>query len=128
MVRLWRLLSLLRKRPMNTHTIDAQGKKLGRISSQAAHLLQGKDVPLFERHELADVKVKIINVAGLDLSDRMDREYKRYSGYPGGLTRESAAHLIDRKGVAEIVRHAVSGMLPKNTHRSRLLKQLIIES
>lgn len=113
---------------MNTHTIDAQDKKLGRIASQAAHILQGKDTPGFARHEMADVTVRIVNASGLDLADRLDREYKRYSGYPGGLTRESASHLIDRKGVAEIVRHAVSGMLPKNTHRSRLLKQLIIEA
>jgi large subunit ribosomal protein L13 len=109
------------------YLIDATGKKLGRVAAEAAKVLQGKNDPSYVPHELSKVVVTISNAGKLDITIRqMEREYKRYSGYPGGLTLEKGTKLIDRKGISALVQHAVSGMLPKNTHRSRLLKQLVI--
>lgn len=109
------------------YVIDATGKKLGRVASEAAKVLQGKHDPSFVAHELAGYRVTIQNAGKLDITIRqMEREYKRYSGYPGGLTLEKGQKMIERKGISSLVEHAVSGMLPKNTHRSRLLKQLVI--
>lgn len=112
---------------MEFYTIDATGKKLGRLAAEAAKVLQGKDRADFERHTLAGITVKVVNADALDITQRqIEREYKRYSGYPGGLTLEKGQKLIERKGVSALIEHAVSGMLPKNTHRSRLLKKLVI--
>jgi large subunit ribosomal protein L13 len=109
------------------YTIDATGKRLGRLATEAAAVLQGKNNPNYEKHVMSDVVVTITNAAKLSLGDaQMERGYKRYSGYPGGLTIEKGSLLKERKGVKALIEHAVSGMLPKNTHRSRLMKQLVI--
>lgn len=112
---------------MKNYTIDATNKKLGRLAAEAASVLQGKNDPSYERHVMVDVVVTITNASKLDLGEaQMERGYKRYSGYPGGLTIEKGNMMKDRKGVSSLIEHAVSGMLPKNTHRSRLMKQLVI--
>lgn len=111
---------------MKTITIDATGKKLGRLATEIAMILQGKDSPDYMPHIIANVAVVVDNASKLDLAGRMEREYKTYSGYPGGLRLETAGHLKNRKGTEAVIRHAVSGMLPKNTHRSRLLAKLTI--
>lgn len=108
-------------------TIDASGKKLGRLATQIAMALQGKNDPTYEKHVLSGDQVHVVNLSQLDLEGRMGREYKSYSGYPGGLRLEKADKLAGRKGVIELLRHAVSGMLPKNTHRSRLLLGITAE-
>ncbi len=108
-------------------TLDATNKKIGRLATEIASILQGKDTPAFEKHVLDNTKVVVVNARLLDTTNRLEEGYKSYSGYPGGLKIETGAHLQKRKGVEALLKHAVSGMLPKNTHRSRLLKQLIIE-
>ncbi len=108
-------------------TFDATGKKLGRLATEIAMALQGKNDPSYERHILENIEVIVQNASKLDLADRMDREYKSYSGYPGGLRLEKAGRLQERKGTAALIKHAVSGMLPKNTHRSRLLLAITVE-
>jgi large subunit ribosomal protein L13 len=108
-------------------TFDANGKKLGRLASEIAMALQGKNEPSYERHVLENIEVRVVNASQLDLAKRMDRGYKTYSGYPGGLRIEKASRLQERKGTVALLKHAVSGMLPKNTHRSRLLACLVVE-
>ena len=108
-------------------TFDATGKKLGRLATDIAMALQGKNDPAYVPHVLENVQVRVINASKLDLAGRMNREYKSYSGYPGGLRLEKAGRLQERKGTAELIKHAVSGMLPKNTHRSRLLLAITVE-
>jgi len=111
------------------YTIDAKGKKLGRIATEAAVLLMGKNSPDFKRNEVANVKVSIENVSELDIDDKkMDnKEYKRYSGYPGGLKIRKMKEVIAKKGYAEIVEKAVYGMLPANKLRAKIMKNLIIK-
>jgi large subunit ribosomal protein L13 len=108
------------------HTIDAKGKKLGRIASEVAVILMGKDSVDFVKNVVADVKVKVINSSKIEMGGNKMEEvrYKSYSGYPGGLKIKSAADIIKKKGYSELVRIAVKGMLPNNKLRPVMLKNL----
>ncbi len=105
------------------YTIDAKGKRLGVVASEAASVLLGKRSAAVTKHTVADVQVYIINAGLLDIPERKRHqfEYRTYSGYPGGLKKEKREHLITRRGYVEIVRRTVAGMLPKNRlHKLRL--------
>jgi len=109
------------------HTIDAAGKRLGRVATEAATVLMGKDKVNFAKHIMSDVVVTITNAGQLDIPEKKKSEiYQTYSGYPGGRKEETLEHLRVRRGVAEVLQRTVGGMLPNNKHKKRLLKQLII--
>lgn len=111
------------------YTIDAEGKKLGRVASEVAMILMGKNKPTYKRNLAPDVLVKIENASKLDISEkkRGDKVYTRYSGYPGGLKSETLGEVIDKKTEAEALRRAVYGMLPANKLRKIMLSRLVIE-
>lgn len=110
-----------------TFTIDATGKRLGKIATEAATYLMGKNQPDFAKHIIADVKVEITNVSKLDIPEKKESEiYQSYSGYPGGRKTETLIHLAKRLGYDEMVRRTVAGMLPNNKHKKRLIAKLII--
>lgn len=111
------------------YTIDAQGKKLGRVASQAAELLRGKGSVNFTRNAVKDTSVEIINVAKLSLSLKKGKEttFKRYSGYPGGFKSRTVQEFAARRGYRELVRKTVFGMLPKNRMRMVVIKKLIVK-
>jgi len=110
-----------------THAIDATKKRLGKVATEAATVLQGKDQPDYSGHVMSDVVVTIENASKLDIPENKLREiYQSYSGYPGGRKEETLEHLRDRLGISEVIRRTVGGMLPNNKHKKRLLKQLII--
>ena len=111
-----------------THTIDATDKVLGRLASQLAVLLRGKDEASFERHIDAGAVVIVTNASKLKISGAKmtDKVYTRYSGYPGGLKKSNPAMEIAKKGYAQILRKAVYGMLPKNKTRARTILRLKI--
>lgn len=113
-----------------TYTIDATGKKLGRVATQAAVLLMGKNDPQFLRNRFSNVAVEITNVSKLSIDERKyaDKIYTRYSGYPGGLKKETAGRLVARKGHGEMMRRAIKNMLPSNRLRDRMLKNLTISA
>lgn len=110
------------------HTIDAKGKAIGRVASEAAKYLNGKMSATFERNKKEDVIVTINNASAMKIGDKKARTVKhvRYSGYPGGKTESSLKHVIEKKGHGELIRHAVHGMLPANKLRNSLMKKLII--
>ncbi len=109
------------------YTIDATGKRLGAVATEASRYLLGKDSPDFARHVAAPVQVSIINASKLDIPDRKKSEiYQSYSGYPSGRREETLEHLATRLGYAEVVRRTVKGMLPKNRLQSVRIKNLII--
>jgi len=111
----------------NTHTIDATGKRLGKVATEAATVLMGKNDPSYARHIKSDVIVTITNVSKLDIPDKKQGEiYQSYSGYPGGRKAETLSHLATRLGYKEVVKRTIGGMLPTNKHKKRLLNQLII--
>ncbi|MEK7531454.1 MAG: uL13 family ribosomal protein [Patescibacteria group bacterium] len=117
------------KQTLKSVTIDAKGKKLGRVATIVAHTLMGKDLPTFKRNEIPDRIVTIQNVSDLDMSERRleSLNYVSYSGYMGGIRTRTAPEMIAKKGVSSIVYKAVSGMLPKNKLRPLMLKNLVIK-
>lgn len=111
----------------NTYTIDATGKRLGKVATEAATVMMGKNQPNFAKNVIADVQVEITNVSKLDIPEGKKGEiYQSYSGYPGGRRTETLDHLAGRLGYDEVVRRTVAGMLPSNKHKKRLLAKLII--
>lgn len=112
-----------------TYTIDAKGQKLGRIASQAASILMGKNSVDFVRHKAPDVRVEILNASKLSISEkhRVDIKYAHFSGYQGGLKFETLDALAKRRGYKEVVTHAVRGMIPRNKLRPGMLKRLIVK-
>jgi large subunit ribosomal protein L13 len=111
------------------YTIDAQGKKIGRVATEAAAILIGKNTTTFVRNAHPDVKVVITNASKADISEKKKEQkqnYKSYSGYPGGLRIQSLGLVIEKKGAKEAFRVAVKGMLPKNKLQTRMLKNLTI--
>lgn len=112
------------------YTIDAQGKKLGRIASEAASALLGKKSPAFQKNEVADIKVEILNADKTDMSalKKTRDTYVTYTGYRGGLNTETLGALIERRGMKEVYRRAVYSMLPNNKLRDIRIKNLIIKA
>lgn len=109
------------------HTIDAKGKRIGRVATEASSVLLGKDSPDFAKNVTASVHVRIENARLLDIPEkRAAEEFERYSGYPGGLKRERLGHLAKRRGHSEVLRRVISGMLPKNRLRKPRMKNLEI--
>jgi len=109
-----------------THTLDAKGKKLGRIASEAAVLLMEKDTPAFEKHRKLGSRVIVTNASKLSITEKrgMDVRYARASGHPGNLIRETINDVRKKHGIGEVVRRAVKGMIPKNKLRPDMLKRL----
>jgi large subunit ribosomal protein L13 len=111
----------------NWWVVDADGKNLGRLASEIAIVLRGKNKPQYTPHTDTGDFVVVVNaekiaVTGNKLRDKM---YYRHSGYPGGLKAESLGHLLDRRP-AEVLRKAVKGMLPKNRIAAQQLGKLKI--
>src|SRR3989344_3240208 len=110
------------------YTIDASGKRMGRVATEAAAILRGKNDPAFMPNELANVTVTIENASKLDIPDNRKTEaYQSYSGYPGGLRSETLEHLAKRLGIGEVLRRTINGMLAKNKLRKPALKNLKIK-
>lgn len=112
----------------STHTIDATDRTLGRVASEAAHALLGKRSVHFVKHQALPVTVTIENASKLYLPARRTagKIYTHYTGYPGGLREMSMAEMIVKKGIAEVVKKTVDGMLPRNKLRTLRMKNLIV--
>lgn len=110
------------------HKIDAREKKLGRLASEVAVILMGKNRTDFARNTFPDVKITVSNAGKISTTNKKmeNKVYKNYSGYPGGLKERSMKKLVSDKGMKEALRIAVKGMLPKNKLRDRMMKNLKI--
>ena len=120
---------MLNKTERQQHIIDAAGVSLGRLASRIAILLRGKNKANFVRHldqrESVDVEnIDKVKITGNKLNDKI---YYRHSQYPGGLKETKMKDLIAKKGMAEILRKAVYGMLPNNKLRKAMMKRLTIK-
>lgn len=111
------------------YTIDAQGKKIGRIASEAASRLMGKHSPTFARNTVNTDTVEITNASLADVSVNKKTKdiYVTYTGHRGGLNKESLGHFIDRKGMKDVFKRAITRMLPSNKLRDLRLKNLTIK-
>ncbi|TSC68257.1 MAG: large subunit ribosomal protein L13 [Parcubacteria group bacterium Gr01-1014_72] len=113
---------------MKTITIDAEGKKLGRVASEAAHVLLGKDTTTVVKNMVALVSVRVVNASKILLDERKlsGKHYTRYTGYPGGLRSMTLREVIAKKGHTGALLRAVKGMLPRNKLRDLRLRRLIM--
>jgi large subunit ribosomal protein L13 len=111
------------------YTLDAQGKSVGRVATEAAMKLMGKNTPAYKPNVAPDVSVRIVNAAQANISEKKkdEKTYERYSGYPGGLKSSTMGEVIAKKGYAEVFRMAVKGMLPKNKLQAVMMKHLTVE-
>ena len=111
------------------YTIDAQGKRIGRVATEAAVFLMGKNTPDFKRNGIPDVEVEITNTSKAVIHEKKltQKTYSRYSGYPGGLKQPTMEQVIAKKGYSELFKEAVSGMLPKNKLRQKMMNNLVIK-
>ncbi len=110
------------------YTIDATEKTLGRLSSEVAALLIGKNKTDYARNVLSGNTVNVINAGKLKVSEKklLEKFYTRYSGYPGGLKELSMGHVVEKKGYKEAVTIAVKGMLPDNKLKKGMMKALTV--
>ena len=107
------------------YLIDASDQILGRLATKVATLLRGKNKPYFSPHLDTGDFVVIINAEKIKLTGNKEilKTYKRYSGYPGGLSEIPYKRMLLEKP-EEIIKHAVKGMLPKNILGRKLIKKL----
>lgn len=107
--------------------IDADSKVLGRLSARISMILQGKHKPSYTpNHDNGDFVV-VINAEKVRITGRKikDKIYFHHSGYPGGLKKKPLKDVIG-EAPEKIIKHAVSGMLPKNRLRKARQKRLKI--
>ncbi|MDI6711526.1 MAG: 50S ribosomal protein L13 [Thermoanaerobacterales bacterium] len=107
------------------YILDAAGKPLGRLATEAAAILRGKHKPTFTPHVDTGDHVIIINAEKCVLTgNKLDKKmYYRHSGYPGGLKTMTYREFMARKP-EEAIRKAVVGMLPHNRLGARMARKL----
>ena len=107
------------------YVVDAEGKTLGRLASQVATILRGKNKPIYTPHVDCGDNVIVINaekmaVTGKKLTDKL---YVTYSGFPGGKKEVMLKDMLANKP-EEVIRHAVKGMLPDGKLGRQMFKKL----
>ncbi len=107
------------------YIVDAQGKVLGRMASEIAKILRGKNKPIFTPNVDAGDFVIVVNARGIKLTGKKleQKIYYRHTEYPGGIRERTAAKLLEEKP-EDLVRLAVKGMLPKNRLSRKLVTKL----
>ena len=102
------------------YVIDAEGLTLGRLATEIARVLRGKNKPQYTPHVDVGDFVVVVNADGVVVTGKKveQKVYRRHSGYPGGLKTTSYERMMERRPT-EVLRKAVYGMMPK----SRLARQ-----
>ena len=109
------------------YVIDAQGKVLGRMASEIAKILRGKNKPIFVPNADTGDFVIVINARGVKLTGKklQRKVYYRHTEYPGGIRERTAEKMLEEKP-EDLVLLAVRGMLPKNRLSRKLVTKLKI--
>lgn len=109
------------------YSIDAENQILGRLASNVAMLLRGKDAPSFDPARMPTNVVTVYNTDKIRVTGRklLQKQYRSHSGYHGGL-RERTLKVVLADDSRVAFRHAVMGMLPKNRLRAKIIKNLIL--
>ena len=112
------------------HTIDATGKSLGRLASEIAILLRGKNKVSWQPHIDAWDFVEIINPEAMIITGNklIKMISYRHSLFPGGLKALSLEKRIEKKGYGTVISETVYNMLPKNKLRNEMMKRLTVVS
>ena len=106
--------------------LDAAGQSMGRVASDAASILLGKKSVGYVQNEVMPVEVRVENLSKMKLNEKRtaSKTYLRYTGYPGGLFSTPMQMMIDKKGISEVFRKTVDGMIPRNKLRKERMKRL----
>ncbi|AGM26556.1 50S ribosomal protein L13 [Spiroplasma syrphidicola EA-1] len=109
------------------YVIDAQGLILGRLATQVAMILKGKNKPAYTPHVDCGDNVIIINADKVIFTGNklQGKIYYKHSQHPGGLSRTTAHDMLKKKPIYP-VEHAIKGMLPKNKLGSQLFRNLFV--
>ena len=107
--------------------VDADGQILGRLATEIADTLRGKNKPAYTPHVDTGDFVIVVNAEKIQVTgNKLDQKrYYRHSGYPGGLRSRTLREQLDRRPT-EVLRVAVKGMLPKNRLAAQQLTKLKI--
>ena len=107
------------------YVVDAEGKTLGRLASEVASVLRGKNKPTYTPHVDCGDNVIVVNAEKVSVTGKKRKEkiYVSYSGFPGGK-KEVTFEEMQAKKPEEIIRHAVKGMLPEGKLGRRMFKKL----
>jgi large subunit ribosomal protein L13 len=106
------------------YELDASGVPVGRLSTQIARLLSGKDKPTYTPHIDGGDYVVVVNASGLKMTGSKPSENKyRHSGYPGGIKSITKGKLL-ATNPERLLELAVKGMLPKNKLINERMKRL----
>lgn len=110
------------------YTIDATSKAIGRLATDIAIKLRGKDEPEYQLHldNGAQVVVENIKAARFTGAKLENKLYQSHSGHPGGLKTVKLKDLFAKKP-SEVLKKAVWNMLPKNKLRAQIIKRLVIK-
>jgi large subunit ribosomal protein L13 len=111
------------------HVIDAKGRPLGRLASEAAQLLMGKHKPTYEPHLAMGDFVVVVNAREIAITGNKatQKVYYRHSGYPGGLRERTFQEQLDRDP-RRVVEKAIKGMLPSTSLGRELFRHLKVYS
>ena len=109
------------------YVVDAEGKTLGRLATQVATVLRGKNKPTYTPHIDCGDYVIVINAEKVVLTGNKleDKMYYNHSGFPGGLRERNAKTMIE-KYPEEMVARAIKGMLPHNALGRAMGKKLFV--
>jgi large subunit ribosomal protein L13 len=112
-------------RERNWLIVDATGQTLGRLSTQIADALRGKNKPTYTPHVDTGDFIVVINAEKIAVTGKKleDKRYYRHSGYPGGLKSRTLGEQLERRP-EEVIRTAVKGMLPRNRLARKQLTKL----
>jgi large subunit ribosomal protein L13 len=107
------------------YVVDAEGAVLGRLAAKIAIILRGKNKPTFTPHADMGDFIIVVNAEKVKLTGRKldQKNYAKYSGYPGGLRVVNARTMLIKKP-EDVIMLAVKGMLPKNILARKLLSKL----
>lgn len=109
------------------HLIDAKNKVLGRLASEAAGILLGKNKNYYTPYLDTGDYVVVINAQKVNLSGKKEKQklYRHHSNYPGGLYTKTASDLRAQKPT-ELITHAVTGMLPRTKLGKIMLRKMFV--
>jgi large subunit ribosomal protein L13 len=107
------------------YVVDAQGRVLGRLAARIATILQGKHKPIYTPHVDTGDFVVVINAGKIKVTGKKleQKEYRRYSGYPGGLHSRKLGEMLERFPT-RVIEQAVRRMLPKTKLGRAMFKKL----
>lgn len=107
------------------YLVDASDKVLGRVATEVANVLRGKNKPVFTPSVDTGDFVVVVNAEKIALTGKKlsDKVYYRHTGFPGGIKSITAGKLLE-KSPEQVIIKAVKGMLPKNKLARHMLKKL----